>query len=88
MSQELKYPICHGDSVIIVKLFGDRPNNNELSIWLCQGTCDDNGEYNTQYHVTTFDGELDELIKKLLLIRSKKSVLVDSLKIMEVNKDV
>ena len=84
MSKELNYPICCGDSAIIVKSFGDRPNNEELSIWLCQGNCDDNGEYNTQYHVTTFDGELDELIKKLLLIRSKKSVLVDALKIVEV----
>jgi hypothetical protein len=72
MTKELKYPICCGDSAIIVKSFGDRPNNKELSIWLCQGTCDDNGEYNTQYHVTTFDGELDELIKKLLQIRANK----------------
>ena len=80
MTKELKYPICHGDSTIIVKPFGGRPNNKELSIWLCQGTCDDNGEYNTQYHVTTFDGELDELIKKLLLIRSKKSVFIDNIK--------
>lgn len=77
MSKELKYPICCGDSAIIVKSFGDRPNNKELSIWLCQGTCDDNCEYNTQYHVTTFDGELDELIKKLLQIRAKKGKFLE-----------
>lgn len=79
MTKEFKYPNADGLGEIIVTTLGERERapHRHLSIWLCQGSRYSDGNCDTQYHVSTVDGELDELIKKLLQIRAKKDKFLE-----------
>lgn len=55
----------------------ERQPVKHLSIWLSQGFKGVDGEYETNYHVSTHGGELDELITRLIEIRDKKDEILE-----------
>jgi hypothetical protein len=75
---EIKQPICDGLSEIVITALDSKRNtkHKHISVWLCQGMKAADGDYETQYHVSTVGGELDELITKLTEIRDKKDSIL------------
>lgn len=79
VNKEIHYPLCGGLSKIIVMPLSGKKKITNLSIWLCQGVQDDEGNYGTQYHVSDYGGELDELIDSLTIIRDRRDKIIEYL---------